>query len=221
METKGKCIDLTGQRFGRLTVIERVETPTGHGRAARWKCVCDCGNITEKPTTSMLRSGQSTSCGCLRQERSLEVHSTHGDGHHKDRNRLYQIWADMKHRCNSPKARAWKNYGGRGIKVCEAWNHYEMFKLWALANGYQDNLTLDRIDVNGDYEPSNCRWATYKQQANNTRKNINLTLQGKTQSLQQWAEELGIPRTTIVNRLRRGWSVEDALKKDAKEVDAA
>lgn len=220
METKGKYIDLTGQRFGRLTAIERAETPVGHGRDARWKCRCDCGK--EITTTShCLRQGKSQSCGCLRQENSLSVHTTHGDGHHKDRCRLYQIWADMKHRCTNPKARAWKNYGGRGIKVCEAWSRYETFKLWAMASGYKEDLTLDRIDVNGNYEPSNCRWATWKEQANNTRRTEKLTFRGKTQSIRLWADELGIPRTTIVGRLKRGWSVEDALTKPAGEVGAA
>ena len=202
-----KYKDLTGQRFGWVTVIERVfaKGKSGH---ARWLCQCDCGKTYITNSHNLLQ-GKSTSCGCKRIKSNIK----HGDGRHKNRSRLYHVWADMKNRCSSPKCHAYKHYGARGIKVCSEWMEYEPFRDWSITHGYADNLTLDRIDVNGDYEPSNCRWATWKQQANNKRGTRKLTYNGKTQSIQEWSEELGIKRTTINNRIRRGWCVEDILEK--------
>ena len=204
--------DLIGQRFGRLTVIKRVDECVTHGKDAHWICRCDCGKTISTPTTHTLRQGKSTSCGCLRLERSLETHTTHGDGKHgKNKSRLYHIWADMKNRCSSPTSRAYKNYGARGITVCQLWQEYEPFRLWALSNGYDEHLTLDRIDVNGNYGPSNCRWATWTQQANNTRRTKKYTVDGLTLSITEWAQKYGIPRTTLTTRLSRGLSMEEAL----------
>jgi hypothetical protein len=136
--------------------------------------------------------------------------------------RLYKIWLEMRRRCNCENQTEYENYGGRGITVCDEWNGKDCFVNfynWAMANGYSDNLTIDRIDVNGNYEPSNCRWATYLQQANNTRANIFLTYHGKTQTMADWAREIGINYTTFQRRIKYyGWSVEKAIETPTKTI---
>lgn len=199
--------DLSGQRFGRLTVIKRAENSKDGG--ARWLCKCDCGNEIIVKAGS-LKSGNTQSCGCFEREQTV-IRNTK---HNKCGTRIYQVWRDMKNRCYRPKTQSYKSHGARGITVCDEWLHdFQVFYDWAMANGYADNLTIDRIDVNGNYEPSNCRWATPKEQANNTRRNRFITYNGKKQTLQQWADEIGIKRQTIEKRLERGWGVENALNK--------
>lgn len=206
-----KLIDLSGQRFGRLTVIRRAGSSHGH---ATWLCKCDCGNehIT---SANYLKQGHTTSCGCRNQEVRRKRYLVHGES---KGNRLYRIWQAMKRRCYNPKAAFYKDYGGRGIKVCDQWMHdFPAFRDWALANGYADNLTIDRIDEEGSYCPENCRWATAKQQVNNRRITKRLTYNGKTQSLSEWADATGIAHATIEGRLKRGWSIERALTEPVKK----
>jgi len=160
----GSLIDLTGQRFGRLVVAERA---ANRGKnISYWWCICDCG--TEKEIRgSNLRHGATRSCGCLLSERARETHIIHGKCHE----RIYNIWLGMRQRCSNKQNPAYYRYGGRGITVCNEWNDFQAFYQWAMANGYSDDLTIDRIDNMKNYYPQNCRWTTWGQQGINRRNN--------------------------------------------------
>ena len=157
----GKALELIGKKFGNLTVVSRAEN-TKWG-TSRWNCICECGNSTIVYGTH-LTSGRSTSCGCHHREWCSKQFSTHGD----TGTRLHRIWKAMKSRCSNPNLPFYKYYGGKGIKVCAEWsNDYISFKEWSLSHGYKENLTIDRIDPDGNYEPNNCRWVTMTVQNRN------------------------------------------------------
>lgn len=159
----GNFIDLTGQKFGRLTVIKRGENIDNH---AGWICQCECGNIVNV-NGKYLREGKTTSCGCYHNELLRERSLTHGKTH----TRLYRIWANIISRCCNSNVDCYEYYGGRGISICDEWkNNFENFYEWSINNGYNEQLTIDRINNDGNYEPSNCRWVTMKEQCKNRRK---------------------------------------------------
>lgn len=194
--------DMTGLRFSRLVVQRRA--PNGPNWECRWECRCDCGN-TVTVHGGNLRKGNTKSCGCLNLEAARKRLSLHGNHAHP----LYSRWYAMVARCTNPKTAAWSNYGGRGIKVCARWFSFENFA--ADMGSPAPGLTLDRIDVNGDYEPNNCRWASMAEQNQNRRTNRVLTWNGKSQALCAWAKERSISVYALRHRLAIGWGLERAL----------
>lgn len=205
-----KLIDLTGQRFGRLTVVERAENyvaPNGR-QAARWVCLCDCGNKTTV-VGGDLRTGRTKSCGCFEQEsRYLSRNIIHGGFGTK----LYNVWRGMKKRCYNPKNKFFKDYGGRGITVCDEWrDDFAKFRDWAMANGYREDLSIDRIDNDKGYSPDNCKWATREEQGNNKRSNRAFLVNGKKKTMAELCREYQKNRGKVEGRLKNGWTIEEAL----------
>lgn len=207
-----KSIDLTGQRYGRLVVVDYYKSKKdAKGKPIRyWKCRCDCGNIVNTCTNN-LRRGNTKSCGCLRRDKTRQINYKHG----QKETRLYQIWGSMKKRCYNAKHNSFNNYGGKGISVCDEWlgeHGFENFHKWAIENNYSDELTLDRINTQGNYTPDNCRWATWTEQENNRSNNRYFYYDGKNLSAKEWSKLTGISLGTLLNRLYSlGWSVERAL----------
>lgn len=196
----GKLIDLTGQRFGRLTVLR--QEGTNHHRQALWLCECDCGKEIRVAGYN-LRTGNTSSCGCKKEGRVVDKH-------------LYYTWRDMRQRCVFPHHPSYHNYGARGIFVCKEWiDSFDTFQRWAISHGWAPEghniLTLDRIDNDGPYSPENCRFTDRWTQANNRRHTKYLTLNGRTQSISAWSRETGICQSTLYRRLSIGWSVERTL----------
>lgn len=193
-------IDITTRIFGRLTV-------TGDsGQRSRgeviWSCLCQCG-ITCTVTTSNLRSGNTTSCGCFQRETTSKRFRSHG----KTSKRVYNIWCAMLARCNNPKNNRYRYYGDRGITVCEGWKSFENF--YADMGEPPIGLTLDRIDIDGNYCKENCRWVTMVEQANNKTNNHLIAYKNEVKTIAEWERELGFPRSLIWQRLERlGWSVD-------------
>lgn len=210
--------DITGQKFGRLTAI-KPEFKDKHYRY-HWLCECECGNTKTISYDSLVR-GLTKSCGCLndeqRHKKGFEANRTkHGMCY----TRLYRIWKRLHTRCynsNNPDYQKW--YGARGITVCNEWlNSFELFRNWAMENGYEEDLTIDRIDNNGNYEPSNCRWVDLKTQARNKRNNHLITYNGETHCLAEWAEILGVNVRTLIQRVHYGWEDEQVVSKPIKQI---
>ena len=194
--------DLTGLRFGRLTVLSYAERhpSAGGSRSAYWLCKCDCGK--EKIVNgNHLKSGAIKSCGCLHKETLPNVK------HRLSDSRLYSIYKDMYRRCYNRKNKSYPEYGERGIRVCAEWrgvDNFVNFYTWAMTHGYADNLTIDRIDFDGDYSPENCRWVDIYQQANNKRNKVNITIDGVTKTRAEWCREYGINYRTVCTRMSKG-----------------
>lgn len=206
--------NVIGQRFNRLTIIEQY----GEGRTSKCLCKCDCGG--EKITTySNLSTNNTMSCGCLHREMLIERNKKtgkwNGASGNEDTKSLYSVWSAMRIRCTNESSWAYKWYGAKGVKVCEDWSEdFSNFSDWAFDNGYAIGLTIDRVDSNGNYEPSNCRWVTMKIQANNKSNNKLLEYKGEVKTLAQWCEELKLNYDKTKSRLNAGrWSVEEAFEK--------
>ena len=199
-------VDLKGQRFGRWTALEYVGLDK-HKRAL-WKCECDCG-IIKNVASNNLRRGLTKSCGCYKSQASKERLETHGHS----KTRLYRIWQAIKRRCYNDREIRFENYGGKGIAMTEEWkNDFQAFEEWSLNNGYQDHLTIDRIDLSRGYEPSNCRWATIECQANNKSNNVFVEIKGEIHTLGEWARISNLSYKTIHSRYQRGETGEQLIR---------
>lgn len=212
-----KSIDMTGWKMNehgiydsRWTIVEAApDLIRANGKHIKmWRCVCECGNYGIIDGVN-LRSGASKSCGCLSRERARKTLYKHGHAGE----RIYYEWTRMKARCYNKHTYNYCDYGGRGIAMCDEWrDSFESFLEWANSSGYKDNLSLDRIDVNGNYEPSNCRWATPKEQSNNRRNNIFIEIDGEKKTLKQWCEFYGVDYKLVHARIKyRGWNPVDAI----------
>lgn len=204
----GKHIDLTGKRYGRLEAKEFLGTKNHN---SLWKCKCDCGNESIVCYSNLVR-GNTKSCGCIFSEKN-EMHGLKNT-------RLYRVWANIKARCYYPKCVDYKDYGARGIIMCDEWKRsFLSFHKWAISNGYNENApkwqcTIERKNVNGNYEPSNCEWVTIKEQANNKTNNAYITYKGETKTLAIWAEELDLPYKTLYARIfTYHWDVKEAFER--------
>lgn len=208
---------MTGQVFGRLTVLGLSDLKNSKNRSRLWVCVCTCGNKVVKDTTH-LKNGHVKSCGCLQKEHMDEFKEklagrvTHG----MSRERLFRIWDGMIKRCEDAASCSYKNYGGRGITVCEEWHSLESFIEWARNNGYSEDLSIDRIDNNAGYSPDNCRWANRIEQANNKRNNILITYNGETHTLPEWSTITGIKQATLRYRMGSGWDIYEVMNTPVK-----
>ena len=210
-----------GNRYGSLIVLERAEDhvcPNGRKRAM-YLCKCDCGN-TKIIYAENLTGGKTLSCGCLQKRRTIEASITHGESNSK----LYGVWCSMKRRCDLPTARYYNNYGGRGIRVCDEWHDdYSAFMKWSIAAGYHESerrgdCTLDRIDVNGDYSPDNCRWVDQIIQMNNVRYNRIVEYDGVKYTIAELARATGVPYQRLSQRICiYGWDVSDAVNRPPKK----
>ena len=194
--------DLSGKVYGYWKVVQRAEN--NKCGSAQWLCKCECG-VEKVIRAYLLKKGKTKSCGCHKNDYN-RIHGGKGT-------RLYECWRHMIYRCENPKNQAYKDYGKRGISVCEDWHDFTKFRQWAIANGYADSLTIDRIDVNGNYEPLNCRWVGSKVQMNNRRNTKHYEVDGKNLTMSEWSQLTGIPRSTIYNRMQAGCTFEEAIKK--------
>lgn len=191
--------NLIGKKFNNLMVVEKVYI----NNKSWWKCKCDCGNF-KNVKTSDLKRGHVKSCGCIFNGKKIK--NTHN-------NRIYNIWYNMKRRCYQKEDKNYKNYGKRGIRIRADWlNDFSNFYEWAINNGYEENLTIERIDVNGNYEPNNCKWITLEKQLCNQRRNVFYCYKGETKCLSELCKEHKMPYTTVRARLLSGKTIQQALE---------
>ena len=212
-----KLIDYSHKQIGRVYVYERVGT---YKKSASWRCWCSCGKEVVL-TAGKLAHSICPSCGCydLDVRHNSPNHLQHGDSRIGHKTRLYRIWGNMKARCYTPSYTRFENWGGRGIKVCDEWHDFKNFRDWALSNGYNDALSIDRIDNDGDYEPSNCKWSTNKEQTRNARGKRFITIDGETHCLSEWCEIYNIPYHNVERRINEcGWDIKKALTTPIKKV---
>lgn len=189
-----KLKDLTGQKFGRLTVLYKLHNY--HKQGTYWLCLCDCGNFSES-WSPQLQSGKIKSCGCLRKINHFKTHNKTGS-------RLYNIYNKMKSRCYNKTDPTYKYYGARGITICQEWlDDFMNFYNWAMNNDYHENLTIDRIDVDGDYKPENCKWSTNLEQQRNKRNTRYVTYKGETKPLTEWCEILDLKYSKVFQRITK------------------
>lgn len=199
----GKFIDLTGGKYNRLTVLGRAENT---GRGVAWICQCDCGNITIVKTQK-LKSGLTKSCGCYQRDMMKHRNYTHG----KSKERIYRTWAGMIARCKTKSATGYEHYGGRGIKVYDEWNDFVKFYEWAKNNGYDDTMSIERKDVDGNYCPENCIFIPMSEQVNNQKRTHFIEYKNEKHNVVQWAEILSMSDKTLMSRIRAGWSIDRAF----------
>lgn len=211
----GKFIDITGRKFGKLLVIKRA--PNSAGGKTQYVCQCDCGNVVTVDSYN-LRHGLANPCKCSQVVQRGKNSGTYKHGGSKTR--LYGIWQGMLNRCRNPNVSRYNSYGGRGIKVCDEWLDFTAFQRWALMSGYAEDLTIDRINVNGDYCPENCRWANNATQANNRTTNHIVEIGGERHNLREWSDIVGINVGTIQSRIKRGWPDEKAVLEPVKQGGA-
>lgn len=199
--------DLSGRKFGKLTVIEYAGE--SKHQKAQWECLCECGN-TKIVIAGNLKNRKTKSCGCIHKEQLSRIRKKHGE----TGSRLYTTWRGMKDRCSNPNNRDFKNYGGRGIEVTKCWfDDFEVFSKWAKETNYNDNLTLERKDPNGNYEPDNCEWIPMSEQSKNRRSNHYITINGETNTIADWSRLSGVDRNTIRRRSERGITGVNLIKK--------
>lgn len=212
--SNGVFKNLSGKKFGRLNVTNEYTKRRDRNGMVRiyWKCICDCGN-EEYANTSALLGGHKQSCGCLQREAARKAKTKYGIS----RSRIYKILTGMRQRCENPNNSAWEHYGGRGIKVCSEWDNAKdgaiNFYNWSMQNGYKDELTIERIDVNGNYCPENCMWVTWKEQHLNTRNTLKVTYNGEIMPLKTACNLTGVNYFTAVTRMKKGLSDEEVLRK--------
>ena len=200
----GKHINLSGKQFGRL-VVKNEFVLTKDGRR-KWLCECSCGRKVYV-TTNNLTSGHTKSCGCWNEEVRVKNKTKHG----MSKSRIYKIWENMKSRCECESRDCYKDYGGRGISLCEEWHDFRKFMEWAMEIGYRENLSIDRINNDGDYCPKNCRWTTMKVQGNNTRACKRISVLGVEKTMSEWENVFGLSKGLISSRIIAGWSPEKAV----------
>lgn len=212
-------IDLTGKTYNCWTVLsfDNEHSTRDH---KRWICKCKCG-IVRSVDRANLVNGISKSCGCYSRERARNRRNAH----HESKTRLYKVWVNMRKRCRNPHDKSYLRYGGRGIKVCDEWNDYLVFKAWAMSTGYDESAaygecTLDRINVNGGYSPDNCRWISTAQQSYNRRSNHRITYNGETLTIREWEEKLHLRKGIVSSRLHRGWNEIRALTTPIKTKES-